>query len=62
MTVYSLTSQFHNDMKMVIGKMWKDLGYNIRRLIQWNAEISDRRCKTLGKSQGRFDWQGIIQL
>jgi hypothetical protein len=62
MTIYLLTRQFHDDMKVILRTIWKDVGYNIRRLIQWDAEISDRGWKTLGKSQGRFDWQGVIQL
>ena len=62
MTINLLTWQLHDDVKMVLGKRWKDLGYSIRWLIQWDADISDRGWKTLGKSQGRFDRQGILQL
>jgi len=65
MTIYLLTRQFHDDMKMVLRKIWKGVRQLLRTLIQLDRETSDWFRKKLGKSivvvVVRY-WNGIIQL
>ena len=41
MTVYLLTSQFHDDVKMVLGERWKDVRQLLGTLAQLDREIGD---------------------
>jgi hypothetical protein len=50
MTVYLLTRQFHDDVKMALGKRWKEVRQLLRTLGQPDGEISDWFRKTPGKS------------
>ena len=65
MTIYSLTWQFHDDVKIVLGKRWKDVRQLLRTLAQLDRETSDWFGKKLGKSivvvVVRY-WNGSIQL
>ena len=65
MTIYALTRQFHDDMKMVLRKIWKGVRQLLRTLDQLDRDISDWFRKKLGKSivviVVRY-WNGIIQL
>jgi hypothetical protein len=65
MTVYLRTWQFHDDVKVVFGKRWKDVRQLLRTLAQLDRETSEWFRKKLGKSivvvVVRY-WNGIIQL
>jgi hypothetical protein len=66
MTIYLLTWQFHDDVKMVLGKRWKDVRQLLRTLAQLDRETSSWFRKKLWKRivvvvVVRY-WNGIVQL
>ena len=63
MTIYSLTRQFHDDVKMVLRKIWKEVQQLLRTLAQLDRDIVDWFRKKSGKSIVLVvNWNGIIQL
>jgi len=65
MTIYLLTMQLHDDMKMVFRKIWKGVRQLLRTLVQLDRERGEWFRKKLGNSVVVVvvrDWNGIIQL
>jgi hypothetical protein len=62
MTTYSLTTQSHNNLKMALRTILKDIRHFTRTHVQLDGEIGNRFRKALGKSRVGVNWNGNLQL